>query len=57
MTLNEWFICGGFFVGLQGAKIFSWKSPRLDNPGGRLELKSDCEQKISKAFSVRALWK
>ena len=33
---------GGSFVGLQGAKLFTWKSNRLDNKGGKLELDNKC---------------
>ncbi len=47
---------GGYFVGLQGARIFGWKSPRLDNPGGRLELKEKCEEELSKAPVVNTIW-
>ena len=47
---------GGSFVGLQGAQLFSWKSPRLDNPGGRLELKKECIDQISKAPAVFTIW-
>ncbi len=47
---------GGIFVGLQGFSLFGWKSPRLDNPGGRLSLNQDCGQQISKAPAVLGLW-
>tara|TARA_Y100001968_G_C19368977_1_gene724062 strand:+ start:615 stop:1169 length:555 start_codon:yes stop_codon:yes gene_type:complete len=39
---------GGYFVGLQGTSLFTWKSSKLDNPGGRLELKDSCEGNLSK---------
>tara|TARA_B100000700_G_C15000185_1_gene835861 strand:+ start:437 stop:979 length:543 start_codon:yes stop_codon:yes gene_type:complete len=35
---------GGSFIGLQGAKLLTWKSSRLDKPGGRLELKAKCSK-------------
>lgn len=30
---------GGVFTGLEGLKLSGWQSPRLTNPGGRLELR------------------
>lgn len=47
---------GGSFVGLQGPKLFTWKSSKLDDSGGRLELNSECRENISKAFDIRPLW-
>ena len=49
---------GGSFISLQGVHLFSWKSSRLDIPGGRLELKGECLQAISnsKAPIIRSVW-
>ena len=47
---------GGSFIGLQGTKLFTWKSSKLDESGGRLELKADCRENLSKAFDVRPVW-
>ncbi len=47
---------GGTFISLQGAKLFGWKSSRLDNPGGRLELNDKCDKKISKAPNLITIW-
>ena len=49
---------GGSFIGLQGIHLFSWKSSRLDMPGGRLELKQECLEAIlnSKAPRIRTVW-
>ncbi len=47
---------GGFFVGLQGPKLLGWKSPRLDNPGGRLELNEECSRKSSKSPAIQTIW-
>jgi len=30
---------GGVFTGLEGLRLSGWQSPRLTNPGGRLDLK------------------
>ncbi len=46
---------GGAFIGLQGANLLTWKSSRLDNPGGRLELKESCDSfNLSEAFNFRS---
>ncbi len=47
---------GGSFIGLQGAKLFTWKSSKLDESGGRLDLKADCRENLSKAFDIRPVW-
>ena len=47
---------GGSFIGLQGTKLFTWKSSKLDQSGGRLELKADCGDNLSKSFDVRSVW-
>ncbi len=47
---------GGRFVGLEGIKLFSWKSPRMNNSGGRLELLKKCDETLSKAPSIRTIW-
>ena len=47
---------GGSFIGLQGTKLFTWKSSKLDEPGGRLELKADCSEAVSKTFDIRPVW-
>ena len=48
---------GGMFVGLQGSTLFGWKPPRLDNPGGRLELRESCDKDLSKSPAVRSVWR
>ena len=47
---------GGLFIGLQGTNLFAWKAPRLDTSGGRLELNSQCSEKISKA-PTSSIWR
>ena len=48
---------GGTFIGLQGAKLLAWKSSRLDNPGGRMELKTCEAEQLSKSFNVSPIWR
>ncbi len=47
---------GGSFIGLQGAELFGWKSPRLNDQGGRLKLMKDCNQASLEAPAVRSVW-
>ncbi len=47
---------GGSFLGLQGNKILGWNSPRLDHPGGRLEINNQCFKDKSKTPVIRSLW-
>ena len=47
---------GGSFISLQGTNLFTWKSSSLEDSGGRLELKKDCLDKSSEAFSIRSVW-
>lgn len=47
---------GGVFVGLHNAKLLGWKPPRLDQPGGRLVLREDCDNQALKAPSLITIW-
>ena len=47
---------GGFFLGLEGLQTLGWKSPRLDHPGGTLQIDRECNQKASEAPVIRSVW-
>ncbi len=47
---------GGSFLGLQGTRLLAWNSPRLTHSGGRLELRKQCINQLSKAPAVISIW-
>ncbi len=47
---------GGLFMGFQGVTLTGWKSPDLNNPGGRLELSKECGVQSSETLPIRSLW-
>ena len=47
---------GGYFVGLQGVNLFTWKASKLDQYGGRLELSNQCLVNSSKTLPIKTSW-
>ena len=47
---------GGSFIGLQGLTIAGWNSSDLNNSGGKLLLKSECDQEVSKSPAIISIW-
>ena len=43
---------GGTFLGLAGLERLLWNSPRLNNPGGYIDLNSKCSAQSSKAQTI-----